>query len=71
MKARAARTARCLPWLFVAGCAVAPDLPPWPTTHPASPDAEAAPEAAPSTTLRLPVRTPVAADAPAGGGHGR
>lgn len=59
--------------LAFTACATTPPMPDLPPTHPASPDADAAPELAPSTTLQMPVRVPRGAPAASGQGpgHGR
>jgi hypothetical protein len=68
-----ARVALCLSLLLVAGCAWQAELPAVPASHPANPEAEAAPVVRPSDVLS--VREPAATPQPMGmmhhGGHGK
>lgn len=67
------RAATLAGWaLAVAACGTSPPLPPFPATHPGSPDASEAPLPEPSDALRMADAPPPAAAKPAarpGRGH--
>jgi hypothetical protein len=70
VKRRSPSAALSLAVLLLAACATAPPLPDLPDSHPASPQADAAPERAPSSSLTMPKPTAAPIEG-AGGGHRR